>query len=42
MTVRPTEEGAAYGALPLDYYGSIPDEYERHNMDYIEAGRARP
>jgi succinate dehydrogenase/fumarate reductase flavoprotein subunit len=42
VTVRPTEDGAAYGALPLDYYGSIPDEYERHNMDYIEAGRARP
>lgn len=38
-TVRPTEDGVEYGELPLDYYGSLPDEYERHNMHYIEADR---
>ncbi len=40
-TVRPTEDGVAYGELPLDYYGSIPDEYERHNRAYIDAGSRR-
>jgi len=37
VTVRLTEDGVAYGAKSLDYYGSLTDEYERHNLDYIES-----
>jgi hypothetical protein len=35
VTVRATEEGVAVGEKPLDYYGSLPDNYERHNREYL-------
>ena len=39
VTVRATEDGVAVGDKPLDYYGSLPDNYERHNGDYITRRR---
>jgi succinate dehydrogenase/fumarate reductase flavoprotein subunit len=36
VTVRQTEDGVRDGAKPLDYYGSLPDNYERHNADYLD------
>ncbi len=39
VTVRPTAAGVVAGELPLDYYGNLPDTYERENRDYLDARR---
>ncbi|MGE3614267.1 MAG: FAD-dependent oxidoreductase [Gemmatimonadales bacterium] len=41
VTVRASGDGVALSDRPLDYYGSLPDEYERHNRDYLDR-RSRP
>jgi hypothetical protein len=41
VTVRQTEDGVKDDAKPLDYYGSLPDNYERHNADYINRPEGR-
>ncbi len=41
VAVRPTEGGVASRQIPLDYYGDLPDNYQRENRDYLEARRKR-
>lgn len=31
VTVRHTGDGVEEGSLPIDYYGSLPEQYERHS-----------
>jgi hypothetical protein len=40
VTVWRDESGVRTGALPLDYSGSLTENYERRNADYM-AERAR-
>ena len=35
VTVQRTADGVRYDAKPLDYYGNLPENYERENRDYI-------
>ena len=34
VTVRIGAEGVETGSMALDYYGSLQENYERHNPDY--------
>ncbi len=36
VTVRFEDGKVVEGALPLDYYGSLKENYEKHNRDYLE------
>jgi succinate dehydrogenase/fumarate reductase flavoprotein subunit len=36
VTVRRQSDGVKTGSLPIDYYGDLPGNYERHNADYIK------
>lgn len=35
VTVKLENESVVEGSLPLDYYGSLPENYEAHNTDYL-------
>jgi hypothetical protein len=36
VTVRRTEGGVEAGERPIDYYGTLKDNYEANNRDYLE------
>lgn len=36
ITIKKSEQGLVTGVLPLDYYGDLKDNYEKHNKDYPE------
>ncbi len=38
VLVRNTTDGLKVGETPIDYYGSLKDNYEAHNRDYVGAG----
>lgn len=40
VTVWKDESGVRHGALPIDYYGDLAANYERHNPDYRPEARA--
>lgn len=40
VTVWKDESGVRNGSLPIDYYGNLTENYERHNQDYIAKARA--
>jgi hypothetical protein len=37
--VRQDESGVRTGSLPIDYYGDLTANYERHNERYIREAR---
>ena len=40
-TVRGREDGGAlFGEKPIDYYGNLTDNYERHNRPYLDKPRS--
>jgi succinate dehydrogenase/fumarate reductase flavoprotein subunit len=41
VTVRQAADGVHHGTVPLDYYGNLPETYERENRDYIESRQLR-
>ena len=40
VTVWKDEGGVRNGSLPIDYYGNLTENYERHNARYIAEARA--
>ena len=39
VTVRQDESGVQIGSLPINYYGDLTANYERHNQRYIREAR---
>ena len=39
VTVWRDDTGVRSGSLPIDYYGDLTTNYERHNADYIREAR---
>lgn len=39
ITVRRENGRAVRGSVPLDYFGDLKSEYEKHNQDYIGGGK---
>jgi succinate dehydrogenase/fumarate reductase flavoprotein subunit len=39
VTVRKSRDGTIVGEKPIDYYGQLSEQYERHNRDYLEYQR---
>jgi succinate dehydrogenase/fumarate reductase flavoprotein subunit len=39
VTIWQDEHGIHTGSLPIDYYGDLAANYERHNQDYVKEGR---
>jgi len=36
VTVRRDRDGVKTGSVPIDYYGNLPENYERYNADYLK------